>query len=250
MGKWNKAIGHASSFFEALHRGVVLRLQCASASLLFCMLTWHAKRGRRGHVTHTTCGRTGVLTIHKHIFLFSANVAPPRGLASTLKQAHTYAPTDINTHTRTHMHTYAKRVKLKWQSKAGPTTMAARGKTGASQVCGCCSCCSYCYYCCCWESFLFMHTTATATITTTAATMQRDNFRCIRCWHEEKQRKTVTELHCEKQNVFSLHTANNNNNNNIDSDCSNTTTTTTTTTIAQWCSTRQACSLITAIRHW
>lgn len=22
MGKWNKAIGHASSFFEALHRGV------------------------------------------------------------------------------------------------------------------------------------------------------------------------------------------------------------------------------------
>lgn len=53
-----------------------------------------------------------------------------------------------------------------------------------------------------------------ATVTTTAATMQRDNFRCIRCWHEEKQRKTVTELHCEKQNVFSSHTANNNNNRN------------------------------------
>lgn len=52
-----------------------------------------------------------------------------------------------------------------------------------------------------------------ATVTTTAATMQRDNFRCIRCWHEEKQRKTVTELHCEKQNVFSSHTANNKNNN-------------------------------------
>lgn len=44
--------------------------------------------------------------------------------------------------------------------------------------------------------------------------MQRDNFRCIRCWHEEKQRKTVTELHCEKQNVFSSHTANNNSKNN------------------------------------
>lgn len=37
--------------------GVVLRLQCASASLLFCMLTWRTKRGRRGHVTHTTRGR-------------------------------------------------------------------------------------------------------------------------------------------------------------------------------------------------
>lgn len=127
----------------------VLGLQCASASLLFCMLTWHAERGRRGHVTHTTCGRTGVLTIHKHIFLFSANVARPRAL----KQAHTL----VHTHTHAHMHTYAKRVKLKWQSKAGPTTMAARGKTGASQVCGCCSCCSYCHYCCCccWASFLF-----------------------------------------------------------------------------------------------
>lgn len=54
--EWNTAIGHASSFFEALHRRVVLRLQCASASLLFRMLTWRTKRGRRGHVTHTTRG--------------------------------------------------------------------------------------------------------------------------------------------------------------------------------------------------